>query len=96
LGGWFFFILHIEDIQWGDEGSPYFEDLDIGVLTHVWSGSDLEVGVVIGDVGGCVVGTVRTVGGKEEEKVRVGSSIPGVLNICFLDQDDVCGFACCV
>jgi hypothetical protein len=79
-----------------DEGSPYFEDLDIGVLAHVWSGSDLEVGVAIGDIGGCAVSTASTVGGEEEEKVGVGGSIPGVLDICFLDQDDVCGFACCV
>jgi hypothetical protein len=96
LGGRFFFIIHIEDIQWGDEGSPYFEDLDIRVLVHVWSGSDLEVGVMMGDVGCYVVGTASTTGGKEEENVRVGGSIPGVLDICFLDQDNVCGFACCV
>jgi hypothetical protein len=94
LGGRLFFIVQVEDVQWGDEGSPHFEDLDIGVLAYVRSGSDMEVGVVMGDVGGRVVGSVSTIRGKEEEKVGVGASIPGVLDICFLDQDDVCGFAC--
>jgi hypothetical protein len=81
----FFFVVYLEDIQWGDEGSPDFKDLDIRVLTYIQSGSDLEVGVVIGDVGSHAVGTASTAGGEEEEKVRVGGSIPGVLDICFLD-----------
>jgi hypothetical protein len=51
------------------------------------------VGVKTGDIGSYVVGSASTAGGKEEEKVRVGSSIPRILDICFLDQDDVCGFA---
>jgi hypothetical protein len=89
LGGRFFFVVHVEDVQWGDEGSNYFKDLDIGVLTHIRSGSDLEVGVVTGDVGGHTVGTASNMGWKEEENVGVGGSIPGVLDICFLDQDDV-------
>jgi hypothetical protein len=66
------------------------------VLAHVRSGSYLEVGVAMGDVRGHVVGTASTMGGEEEEEVGVGGSIPRVLDICFLDQDDVCGFACCV
>jgi hypothetical protein len=85
LGGRFFFIIHIEDIQWGDKGSPYFKDLDIGVLTHIQSGSDLEVGVAMGDAGGHAVGTASTAGGEEEENIGVHGSISGVLDICFLD-----------
>jgi hypothetical protein len=35
-------------------------------------------------------------GGQEEEKIRVCGCIPGVLDVDFLDQDDVVVFASCV
>jgi hypothetical protein len=51
---------------------------------------------VIGDIGSHAVTTVSTVSREEEQKVGVGGSIPMVLDICFLNQDDVCGLACCI
>jgi hypothetical protein len=36
---------------------------NIGCETHIWSGSDLEVGVAMGDICGCAVGTASTMGG---------------------------------
>jgi hypothetical protein len=51
---------------------------------------------VPGYVGSCAVHFLVTTGRQEEEKVRVCGCIPGVLDVDFLDQDDVVVFACCV
>jgi hypothetical protein len=54
------------------------------------------VWVAAGHIGGSVVRFSVTTGGQEEDKVRVCGCIPGVLDVDFLDQDDVVVFARCV
>jgi hypothetical protein len=91
-----FFIVDVYDVDGGDKWSAYFEDLDIWVRTYVRSGGDSKVWVAAGYIGGSVVRFSVTMGGQEEEKVRVCGCIPRVLDVDFLDQDDVVVFACCV
>jgi hypothetical protein len=70
--------------------------LDIWVRTYVGSGGDSEVWVAAGYIGGCAVRFSVTTGGQEEEKIRVCGCVPGVLDVDFLDQDDVIVFARCI
>jgi hypothetical protein len=91
-----FFIVDVYDVDGGDKWSAYFEDLDIWVRTYIGSGGDSKVWVAAGHIGGSTVRFSVTAGGQEEEKVRVCFCVPGVLDVNFLDQDDVIVFARCV
>jgi hypothetical protein len=74
----------------------HLEDLEVWVSADIWSRSDVDMGVEARDICSHSYYGMLSTWRKDEDKVRVGSSILEVFTFCLLYQYDVSGFPYCI